>query len=95
MFWNERAELHKRSRTNVRDHFRSRHGAKTTTMFNGHAAREAIQETCCVLITCASCVNYPINRFWLNVHQVMTVDDYRATLVACNSAKFAIITQLL
>jgi hypothetical protein len=37
-------------------------------MFNGHAAREAIQETCCVLIACSGCVYNTFYWFWLNVH---------------------------
>jgi hypothetical protein len=64
-------------------------------MFNGHAASEAVQETRCVLVACASCVNDPINWFWFNMHQVVTVDYYRTTLVACNSAEFAVTAQLL
>jgi hypothetical protein len=64
-------------------------------MFNCHATSKAIQEACCVLVACTGGINHPINWLWFNVHQVVTVDDYRATLVACNSTELTIVAQLL
>jgi hypothetical protein len=95
MFGNKRAELHEWAWANVGDYFGSRHRAKSAAMFNGHAASEAVQETCCVLVACARCVNNALNWFWFNVHQVVTVDDNRAALIASDCTKFAIVAQLL
>jgi hypothetical protein len=95
MFGNKRAELHEWAWANVGDYFGSRHRAEPTAMFNCHAAREAIQETRCVLVSCTRCVDNALYWLWFDVHQVVTVDDNRAALVASDSTKFAIVAQLL
>jgi hypothetical protein len=84
MFWIERAELHEWAWANVGDYFRSRHGAKSAAMLNSHSTREAVQETCCILVACTCCVYHPVNRFWFNVHQIVAINDPRAALVASN-----------
>jgi hypothetical protein len=94
MFGNKRAELHKRARANVGDYLGGRHGTESAAMFNSHAASESVQETCCVLVACTRCIDNALYWFWLNVHQVVTVDDDRAALVASDCTKFAVVAQL-
>ena len=64
-------------------------------MLDCHAAREAIQETCRVLIAGASGVYHAVYWLGLNVHQIVAIDDNRTALVAGDSPKLAVASQLL